>query len=313
MLDQKNVILAVVLSAIILFGSQYIIARFFPPPHPVASTTMTASGTTSGSTITGGVQPTIPAAPAVPAFKPRDAALGDSPRIEISSDRVMGSISLKGGRLDDLTLASYHETVDPKSPLIKLLNPPGAESAYYTDFGWQTDSGVTIKLPAADSLWTTKDSTLSPDHPVTLTWDNGQGLTFTRQFAIDQNYMFTVTDGVTNAGAAPVKLYPYGRVRRVGTPKTLGYSVIHEGLLGVFGGSLKEVTYSGMAKASTENFDSTGGWLGFTDKYWLVAVIPGQDTPISVEFADDKSSGIDAYLAYFRTAVPLTIGPGASA
>src|ERR1700691_5090264 len=106
MLDQKNVILAVVLSAIILFGSQYIIARFFPPPHPGASTTMT----TSRSTISGGVQPTIPAAPAGPAFKPRDAALADSPRIEIRSDRVIGSISLMGGRLDDLTLASYHET-----------------------------------------------------------------------------------------------------------------------------------------------------------------------------------------------------------
>jgi len=310
MLDQKNVILAVVLSAIILFGSQYIIARFFPPPHPVATTTMT----TSGSAATGGaVESTIPAAPAVPAFKTRDAALADSPRIEIRSDRLIGSISLKGGRLDDLTLASYHETVDPKSPLIKLLNPPGAEGAYYSDFGWQTDSGVTIKLPGADSLWTTKDAALSPDHPVTLTWNNGQGLTFTRQFALDQNYMFTVTDGVTNAGTAPIKLYPYGRVRRVGTPKTLGYSVIHEGLLGVFGGSLKEVTYSGIAKSGTDSFDSTGGWLGFTDKYWLVAVIPGQDTPVSVEFADDKSSGIDAYLAYFRTAAPLTVGPGASA
>src|SRR5579872_646247 len=108
MLDQKNVILAVVLSAIILFGSQYIIARFFPQPQPAATTTMT----TSGSATTGGaVQPTIPAAPAVPAFKPRDAALADSPRIEIRSDRLIGSISLMGGRLDDLTLASYHETV----------------------------------------------------------------------------------------------------------------------------------------------------------------------------------------------------------
>src|SRR5579859_6412536 len=136
MIDQKNVILAVILSAIILFGSQYIIAHFFPPPHPVASTTLTTSGPSAGSASTGGVQPAIPAAPATPAFQAREAALADSPRIQVRSDRVMGSISLKGGRLDDLTLASYHETVDPKSPLIKLLNPPGAESAYYTDFGW---------------------------------------------------------------------------------------------------------------------------------------------------------------------------------
>ncbi len=307
MLDQKNVILAVVLSAIILFGSQYIIARFFPPPHPVQATTTLTTSTG------GGILPAVPVAPAAPAFKPRAEALAASPRIEIRSDRLIGSISLAGGRLDDLTLAAYHETVDPKSPLIALLNPPDAQGAYYSDFGWQTDSGASLKLPGPETPWTTKDSTLSPDHPVILTWSNGQGLTFTRKFEVDQNYMFTVTDGVTNAGSAPVNLFPYGRVRRVGTPKTLGYSVIHEGLLGVFGGSLKEVTYAGIAKAGTESFDSTGGWLGFTDKYWLVAVVPSQDAAISVVFADDRSSGTDAYVAGFRTAAPLTVAPGASA
>ncbi len=309
MLDQKNVILAVVLSAIILFGSQYIIARFFPPPHSVQATT-TLTTATGGAAL-----PTVPAAPAAPAFKPRASALADSPRIEIRSDRLIGSISLVGGRLDDLTLASYHETVDPKSPLITLLNPPDAQGAYYADFGWQSDTNATLKLPDFNTLWAASGTELAPDHPVTLTWDNGQGLRFTRTFELDQNYMFTVTEGVQNAGSKPVDLHPYGRVRRVGTPKTLGYTVIHEGLLGVFGGSLKEVTYSGIAKAAggSESFDSTGGWLGFTDKYWLVALVPGQDAAISVEFADDKSTGTDAYVAGFRTAGELTVGAGASA
>ena len=309
MLDQKNVILAVVLSAIILFGSQYIIARFFPPPHPAPATTSATS--TVGSTSLPSVSAT-PTAPAAPAFKPRAAALAESPRIEIRSDRLIGSISLVGGRLDDLTLANYHETVDPKSPLIALLNPKDSEGAYYADFGWVGETDAAVPVPGFDTRWSAADTALTPDHPATLTWNNGQGLTFTRKIALDRDYMFTVTDTVKNDGASAVKLYPYGRILRVGTPKVLNYYILHEGLLGVLGGSLQEAKYSSLKPDLPQFFDSTGGWLGITDKYWLVALVPSQPDPIKAEFIRKSENGGDVYVTDFRFAGPVALAPSAS-
>ena len=305
-MEQKNLILAVVLSAIVLFGSQWLVNRYFPPPQPVATTSTTTVGTSSP----GAAAP--PAAPAAPTFKPRLDVLQESPRVKIRSDSLEGSISLVGGRLDDLTLAKYHETVEPNSPLVTLFNPPGTENAYYADFGWLADGGSALKLPDPSTRWTADGGALSPGHPITLTWDNGQGLTFTRKFDVDQNYMFTVTDGVKNNGTAAAKLYSYGRVVRVGTPKVLGYTVLHEGLLGVFGGSLKETTYSSIAGKGELTFDSTGGWLGFTDKYWLAALIPAQSSPITARFAHQKVDGTDLYQTDFHVTDGQELAPGAS-
>jgi YidC/Oxa1 family membrane protein insertase len=325
-MDNKNLILAIVLSVVIFILFEYVLPTAFPhyfgwlgggvtqtnpPAANSGGTTTTAGQTTSGQTTAG--QPAVPPAPAASAFKPRAAALAESPRLEVRSDRLLGTISLIGGRLDDLTLANYRETVDPASPQIVLLNPPGTDDAYYADFGWVTDSGSTLNLPNSATHWTASEGPLTPDHPVTLSWDNGQGLTFTRAFALDKNFMFTVTDGVKNAGAAAVKLYPYGRIRRVGTPLLAGYAILHEGLLGVLDGSLKEVKYAAIAKAGTEPYDSTGGWLGITDKYWLVALAPDQATPIHANFLHETEGGKDVYLTNFNAANALTVGPGASA
>src|SRR5262249_50341824 len=227
MMEQKNVVLAIVLSAIILFGSQFIIEHYFPQPHPSQTVSQTTDNTTPGA------GPAVePGAPAAVAEQSRATVIAETPRVAIRTDSLIGTISLLGGRLDDLTLARYRETVDPKSPQMGLLSPPGARDAYYADFSWLSDAGANIKLPDSNTRWTADNQTLTVDHPVTLTWDNGQGLTFTRHFAVDQYYMFTVTDSVKNSGTAAVKLYPYGRIRRVGTPKTLNYYLLHEGLLG---------------------------------------------------------------------------------
>jgi YidC/Oxa1 family membrane protein insertase len=325
-MDQKNVILFTVLSALILGVFWYVLPHYFPnyfpgpnsvvtqtntgPSTPGATGTATSTGTTGQTTV---AQPVVPAAPAVPEFKPRAAALADSPRIEIHSDRLLGTIALVGGRLDDLTLANYRETVDPTSPQIVLLNPPGTDDAYYADFGWIADAGTTLKLPDRDTRWTADGAALTPDHPVTLSWDNGQGLTFTRTFSLDKNFMFTVTDAVKNGGTAALKLYPYGRIRRVGTPPLAGYAILHEGLLGVLGGSLKETKYSAIAKAGSEPIDSTGGWLGITDKYWLVALAPDQTTPIHANFLHETEANKDAYLTVYNAANALDVAPGASA
>jgi YidC/Oxa1 family membrane protein insertase len=307
MMEQKNLILAIVLSAIVLFGSQYLLNRFYPPAHPVATT---STATTGDATAPGTASQ--PATPAAPAFKPRDAALAESARVRISSDSLLGSIALTGGRLDDLTLARYHETVQRDSPLVTLLNPPGTANAYYADFGWLADSGAALKLPEASTRWSADGTTLTPEHPVTLSWDNGQGLTFTRKFEVDQNYMFTVTDSVKNAGTAAAKLYPYGRILRFGTPKTAGYYILHEGLIGVFDGSLKETKYASIAKSGAEDFESTGGWLGFTDKYWLAALVPSQPSAIKASFRHEKVDATDLYQTDFHDAGGTALAPGAT-
>jgi YidC/Oxa1 family membrane protein insertase len=310
MMEQKNVILAIGLSLIVLFGSQYLIAHFFPPAHPVATTSTTSTATTSETAVQGNAA--APATPAAAAFKPRDAALAESPRVKIHTESLLGSIALTGGRLDDLTLAKYRETVQKDSPLVVLLNPPGTADAYYADFGWLADSGSALKLPDTNTHWTADGTTLTADHPVTLTWDNGQGLLFTRKFEVDQNYMFTVTDSVKNTGTTAAKLYPYGRILRFGTPKTAGYYILHEGLIGVFDRSLKETKYSSIAKSGEESFDSTGGWLGFTDKYWLAALIPTQSDSIKARFAHEKVDNTDLYQTDFHDAGPNALAPGAT-
>ena len=321
-MDQKNVITFMVLSALIFVLFWLVLPHYFPTyfsgPNGAITQTNTDTTTpgTTGSTTnqqTTGGQPAVPAAPAVSAFKTRATALADSPRVEVRSDRLLGTISLVGGRLDDLTLANYRETVEPTSPQIVLLNPPGTDDAYYADFGWITDSGTTLSLPNSTTHWTATAGPLTPDHPVTLSWDNGQGLTFTRNFALDQNFMFTVTDGVKNASGTAVKLYPYGRIRRVGTPALAGYAILHEGLLGVLGGSLKEVKYAAIAKAGSDPYESTGGWLGITDKYWLVALAPDQATAIHVNFLHETEAGRDVYLTNYNAANALDIAAGGSA
>src|SRR5215470_1127417 len=158
MMEQKNLILAIVLSAVVLFGSQFLLNHFYPPAQPVTTASTTATGTPSAPGTTA-----QPATPPAPAFKPREVALAESQRVKISTDALLGSIALTGGRLDDLTLARYHETVQRNSPLVILLNPPGTSDAYYADFGWLADSGSDIKLPDGNTHWTADDATLTSE------------------------------------------------------------------------------------------------------------------------------------------------------
>jgi YidC/Oxa1 family membrane protein insertase len=314
--QQRNIILFAVISLGIMALFWVVLPHFFPTyfsspelTAPPSSTTNPGASSTTGSN----GQPSAPAAPATApaaAFTPRPQALANGKRIAIHSDSLLGSISLTGGRVDDLTLAKYRETVEPNSPEIVLLNPPGTKDAYYADFGWLADANAKLKLPGPDTQWSSADTALSPDHPVTLTWDNGEGLTFTRSFELDKNYMFTVTDAVKNTGGATAQLYPYGRIRRVGTPQVIGGLYLHEGPLGVFDGTLHDGdTYSSLRKANVD-YDSTGGWLGITDKYWLVALAPDQAMGIKASFQHGMESTEDVYLTVYRAASPISLSNG---
>jgi YidC/Oxa1 family membrane protein insertase len=242
MQDQKNTILAIVLSAIVLIGWQY----FFATPQANRQRQLAeqqrqeqlqqqpvAPAGTAGSPAANAPQtPGQAASTAAP--QARDQVIASTPRVEIDTPSVRGSIDLRGARLDDLSLVKYHETVDPNSPIVELLSPSGTADPFYAEFGWIGEAGAHLKLPNAETVWRQEGSgALQVGHPVTLVYDNGEGLEFHRTIGVDDKYLFTIEDSVSNKGAVPVTLYPYGLISRHGTPKTLGYYILHEGFIGV--------------------------------------------------------------------------------
>jgi YidC/Oxa1 family membrane protein insertase len=239
-----------------------------------------------------------PPTPAVPADD-RTAALKRSPRVVIDAPRIKGSIALVGGHIDDVSLVEYRETIEPGSPEIVILNPSGLPNAYFAQFGWISATAA-VPAPDANTPWQTDGKVLAPGRPVTLSWDNGAGLAFEHTYAVDENYMFTVTQRVENTGLKPVTLFPYGLISRSGTPPTLGFFILHEGLLGVFDGTLNEVDYDDLQEERLIEVSTTGGWIGITDKYWLAALIPDQGMPVKSRFSyDAPPGGIEKYQTDF--------------
>lgn len=319
-MEQRNLLLAIVLSLAILIGFQFV----FPPPEPPQQpqeqqTAETADGSTPtapGASVPGvGAAPTLGGVPTAPS---RDEVIGISPRIAIQTQRLSGSIALRGARIDDLTLTQYKETLDAGSPAVTLLSPEGSDKAYFSRFGWAAKPGSDVALPDANTLWTAEGGPLTQTSPVTLRWDNGQGLTFEQTIAIDDNYLFTVTQRVVNNGETAAELAPFGLVSRTGTPDILGFYILHEGPIGWLNDQLAEYDYDGDLKDEfqgqevTITHDTTGGWLGITDKYWLAALVPDQQTPVKTRFVYNQPGGRDHYqsdLIYPTAAV----APGASA
>lgn len=220
----------------------------------------------------------------------RAQALGTAARVPIQTPTLKGSLSLQGARIDDLYLTRYRETLDKDSPPVELFRPQGMEHAYFAQFGW-TGPNVQGGVPGPNTVWRlTSGSTLTPTTPITLTWDNGAGLRFTRVIAIDDQYLFTVTDTVANLGTGAITIAPYGSVQRQGVPGDLGKQMIlHEGAIGTFGKpgaySTEQIKYKDWAKKPRIENESTGGWLGITDKYWLAALIPNQSEKIETRFS----------------------------
>ncbi len=249
-----------------------------PTPTP-------ATGSKEGAPPTPGKDGSAPAVPGT-TKKPglaRQAALDKSPRIKIRTPSLTGSISLQGGRIDDLKLINYRETQKPNSPNVILFSPSAAQNPYFAEFGWVAQPNDKLKLPGPKTIWRAEGTrTLAPGRPVSMTWNNGQGLTFKRTVSVDADYMFKIVDSVENKTAKTLTLFPYGRIFRYGTPKIEGFFIAHEGLIGVLGKKgYQEITYSDVqADDGSKQFKSvSGGWLGFTDKYWAATLIPGQKKP----------------------------------
>src|SRR6188472_503239 len=335
MTDQKNTILAIVLSALVLIGWQIYFGipqmekqkqiqqqqqqaqeRAQPSGAPAQQPGATQQQAGAPPQAVPGA---TPQAPALPGSLPgqaltREAALAASPRVPIDTPSVAGSIALKGARIDDLALIKYRETVDPKSPPIVLLAPSGSPHPFYSEFGWVVAAGTAAKAPTADTLWRQEGlGTLTVERPVTLVYDNGDGLEFRRTITVDNKYLFTLKDEVVNKGAAPVTLYPYALISRHGIPPTLGYYIMHEGLIGVMGDKgLQEETYAKMEEKKSENFDVVNAWLGFTDKYWAATLLPDITAKVRARFSFELSNNIKKFQTDYLLD-PQTIAPGATA
>ena len=310
--QNKNLLLATVLSALVILIWFVAGPMLFPTWFPTNTPNLNAlpAETTAA-----------PAAPATTTTAPNLTATPEpeAPRLTVDTPKLSGSISMLGGRIDDLSLKTYHETVDPKSPMVRLLSPVGKDKPYYAVFGFSPGNGLTAEdVPGAKTEWKlTKGGTLSVGQPVTLSWENGKGLTFNRTIAVDKDFMFTVTDNVVNAGTTEARLAPYGIIARHGLPKLENVYVVHEGPVRRADGDLEESKYSAVPKlpdfegAKGQAVDSKGdGWIGFTDHYWMTTLIPEQGKPFTevTKYTPDA----DIYQAEVREPL-MTVAPGASA
>ncbi len=322
-MDNRNLILAIVLSIAILFGFQHVYEIFYPKPDtpPTVSTEQSTSAEMPNAVgqppaqTADALPPSVPGSVAPPAAaeaQGRTEALAAAPRVKIDTPRLHGSISLLGGRLDDLTLADFHETLDPNSPEIVLFSPRGTPEAYFAEVGWVSSTPTaSVAVPVAETVWTADRDTLTPDTPVTLTWDNGAGLIFKRTIAVDNDYLFTITQQVENTGSEAVDLNAYSLVSRHGTPEISGFYILHEGPLGVLDGTLKEVDYDELQEVGSIQQATTGGWIGITDKYWLAALVPNQAKLVNSRFVGQRV-GTDYKYQTDVIGGTVTVAPGAT-
>ena len=291
--DKRNLIFAVLLTGLILFGWPYVASYFFPTPAPVTSTAASTAGPAGAVTSDVAVE----AAPAKVQAVPLGTALQSSARIMVETPKLKGSINLEGAKIDDLVLLTHRTELAKDSAPVRLFAPSGTKNAYFARFGW---AGTGITAPDDKTVWTPSGTKLTSSTPVTLSWTNAQSQKFEIALSIDDNFMITAKQRFTNNGKTPVEIANFALLSRTGKPAdaTSGGSIfthIHIGPMGVFDDQPNyDWGYVDVEENKGEaSFTSTGGWLGFTDKYWLGALIPDQKTPVSAKF---RASG-DVYQA----------------
>jgi YidC/Oxa1 family membrane protein insertase len=293
-------ILAVAISALILLGWTWASSRYFPTANPPSTK------------IVDGKQQPLPQpqagpVPAMPrTLQNRAAVIGSTPRVRIATPSLSGSINLKGAQIDDLLLLRQRQTIDKNSPPVRLLSPLGAPGAYFASFGW---SGPAGELPGADTVWTASAPVLAPGKPVTLSWTNSAGQLFEQIVSVDENYLFNVKQRVVNNGAAPVAVRPFGLISRGAKSADPDSWTVHVGPIGFLNDKANyEVNWKTLDEAGPngEQFTSNGGWLGFTDKYWLTALAPAGNSAITASLRKSPSGG---YQADYADA-PTVVAPG---
>jgi YidC/Oxa1 family membrane protein insertase len=283
--EQKNLIMTVILAGLILFGFYYFYEK------PKIDSAVRAQAAAIHTPMAQGISPNASAT------LDRAAALKVDPRIIVEGPSIHGSICLQGGKIDDITLKHYHEKVDPSSPEIQILSPEKSADAYRISFAWHAHDPH-ILTPNDETLWKVKSAdTLTPSTPVTLYWENGQGLVFERTFKIDEKYLFTISQKVINKTDQSFQLTPYSTIERKGTPAIADFFILHEGPIGVFNGKLEEHSYKKLREKHHIETPSQGGWIGITDKYWLTALIPSSHQQFVGRFKTINTHQTDVYTA----------------
>lgn len=297
--EKRNLVFAIIISAFMLFA----VDKLFPNPEaeqgqpaPVVSTQ---------------VNKTEQAQPKIEKIKTVDEAINETAHIDIVTETVSGSLRLMGSRFDNLSFNKYRETMDEKSPAISLFSPINTAFPFFAEFGWISND-YSLKLPNSATPWKTTDKKLTTDSPVTLTWDNKDGLKFFRQIAIDKNYMFTITDRVENYGKKDVVLFNYGSVSRINYPESRRGAVL-EGMVGFANNGLKEYNYAKMEKEKQASFDTKAGWAGITDKYWMSILVFDQEKDnVNIRFSESNTETGKHFQADYRLP-PFTIKAGNNA
>ena len=324
--NNRNMIIAIALSLVVVFGWQFFISgpqleqaqkrAELAQQQAAADTSLaTPAASTNGTTAAPTAASVVPASEAT--YATRADALAATARVAIDTPALSGSISLTGARIDDVSLKEYHETVDNSSPIITLLNPSGSTGGYYIEQGFVPAGGATTAVPDANTVWSIDGDTktLTTTTPVTLKWDNGAGLVFRRVIAVDDKYLFTVTQSVENTTGTDVTLYAYSRVVRQGTPVVHNFFVQHEGPLGVLGAAnLVSKKYSDLPIGqNVDTASATGGWVGITDKYWAAAVLSVPNTAVNARFSHAKQGDLDVYQTSFVETNPVVVANGGKA
>ena len=280
--QNKNLILASVLSFIVII-TWFIL---FPPPEPVPSDIESAQQQSEESNLAPNAD--TAKAPLIETGETEIAV--EAERIQIENELLTGAISTQGGRIDQLSLKKYRNTISEDSDIVTLLSPVGKPEAYYAAFGWAPAVGIKPdQVPDPNTIWTVVgNNILTPSSPISLVWDNGNGVKFMRKISIDEKYMFTVEQGIENNSGSEISLRPYGLLRRHGEPKDMkNFFILHEGIIRMSDGELSEEDYDDIADLPILEKEGThaervevqnSGWTGFTDHYWMTTLIPDQSS-----------------------------------
>ena len=304
--DKRNMIAAILLSVAILIGWNFVSEKFFPTPDK-PDVTKTVAGANGAPAATPAAQgqpsalptPGAPAAPASTAIRPVDAVLAEGNRIPIETPEIKGSINLVGARIDDITLTKYRQTIKKDSPAVRLFAPGGTPAAYFASIGWAAQG---IAVPGANTVWTATGAKLTPTTPVALSWANTTGQTFRIEYSIDANYLITAKQTIANTGTAPVSASSFALIDRLGKPTDPHEQdswTIHIGPTGYLDGkSVFDTDYDDVEEAPNRTVRyNSAGWLGFTDKYWLAAIVPAKGERVTAAISSPAANNYQTLFA----------------
>ena len=298
-MENRNVLIAIVLSSLVLI----IWATFFQPPpveRKVDEQQITKNQEAESPSLDGNQE-------SVASEITREEIIGSTKRIKIENQNIQGSISLQGAIIDDVIFKNYNQTLNGKDKVI-FLNPKNSPKEYFVETGWAAGGDEKVKLPLVSTIWKTiGNNVLTPDNPVTLEWDNGEGLIFTKKIELDDKFLFKITQEIKNNSNKAFQFYPYAQINRKGKPEGRQIYILHEGFLGVFGEELKEENFDDIEKEKF-TINSSTGWLGITDKYWLTAIVPEKNSEFKAEFVAKN----EKYRANYIIKNPKILNPGSS-